>query len=407
MGEFFIPLNYLMSSTFRFHSQVNEVVPANAIYTFPNQSTKVNKQTVKLVPKNGSTFSPGNVLRIEFPSDNYLNVLNSVLQFDVEVTKTPILMSTILATNIIEDDCVAAPNSDSVVTIITGLGTGGATLNATANVAATSGATGITTLAAWTTAANTYNGCTLAVNRGGLVFTAVIATSDYTAITNTGGTATTICTGRAQSLYLSTPLACGQIEPGDIISIYTPHAFQRGGASNVIKRLKIAYGSLVLEDIPEYKTLVRILYECGVQKDFSTSHGQVVEGMYNSMPADNRVTALNGLNFAPEYSATRTAAMHTWVVGGGREAALGTTPVVHDIHTTRAAIQATQAAILSKGVVPGQDLAKLDLVPRSYVNSSNSISSTPSTLFNFGAKTFTLNLLSGILTQKKLLPLKW
>jgi hypothetical protein len=37
-----------MSSTFRYHSQVNEIVPANATYTFPTQSTKVNKQVTKV-----------------------------------------------------------------------------------------------------------------------------------------------------------------------------------------------------------------------------------------------------------------------------------------------------------------------------------------------------------------------
>jgi hypothetical protein len=38
---------------------------------------------VKLPPKNGATFTAGNIIRIEFPSDNYLNALNSTLQFDL------------------------------------------------------------------------------------------------------------------------------------------------------------------------------------------------------------------------------------------------------------------------------------------------------------------------------------
>lgn len=60
-----------MASTFKYHSQVDEVVPWQATYTFPTQATKVNKQTVKLVPKNGSTFTSGNIVRIEFPAGSF------------------------------------------------------------------------------------------------------------------------------------------------------------------------------------------------------------------------------------------------------------------------------------------------------------------------------------------------
>jgi hypothetical protein len=140
-----------MASTFKFHSQVNETVPWQAQYTFPTQATRVNKQIVKLPPKNGSSFTAGNIVRIEFPADNYLNVLNSVLSFDL----TP----------------------------------------------------------------------TFAVSTLGL---------------------------------------------------------PKQGAHSLIKRLRILYGSLVLEDIQEYSTLVRIFTDLGVQPEYTSSVGAILDGMGSS-----------------------------------------------------------------------------------------------------------------------------
>lgn len=151
-----------MSSTFKFHSQVNETVPWQAQYTFPTQSTKIQKQTVKLPPKNGSTFTAGNIMRIEFPADGYLNALNSFLQFDLRTTYT--------------------------------------------------------------------------------------------------GTAT------------------------------TGAKLGRQGAHSAIKRLRILYGSLVLEDIQEYATLVRIFTELGVQRDYLNTFGTVLDGMYDSHPDGAQLT---------------------------------------------------------------------------------------------------------------------
>lgn len=68
-----------MASTFKYHSQVDEVVPWQATYTFPTQATKVNKQTVKLVPKNGSTFNSGNIVRIEFPAGKNVDFIIIIL----------------------------------------------------------------------------------------------------------------------------------------------------------------------------------------------------------------------------------------------------------------------------------------------------------------------------------------
>lgn len=157
-----------MASTFKFHSQVNETVPWQAQYTFPTQATRVNKQIVKLPPKNGSTFSAGNIIRIEFPADNYLNVLNSVLSFDL----TP-----------------------------------------------------------------TFAGTSPTMN------------------------------------------------------------LPKHGAHSLIKRLRILYGSLVLEDIQEYSTLVRIFTDLGVQTAYAGSIGAVLDGMNASLTtATARTYCLNLLS---------------------------------------------------------------------------------------------------------------
>ncbi len=53
---------------------------------------------------------------------------------------------------------------------------------------------------------------------------------------------------------------------------------QQGGAHNVISRIRILYGSLVLEDIQQYKTIARMLYEVGASKGYLGSSGSIVDG---------------------------------------------------------------------------------------------------------------------------------
>ena len=79
-----------MSSSFKFHSAVPEIVPWQAQYKFPSQANKIRKQTVKLVPKNGSTFAQNQIIRFELPADGYCNMLNTALSFDV-VTALPLV----------------------------------------------------------------------------------------------------------------------------------------------------------------------------------------------------------------------------------------------------------------------------------------------------------------------------
>lgn len=73
-----------MSSHFKWYPANEEVVvPWNARYIFPTQANKAVKITPRIPPKNGMTFLPGNVIRIEFPAQGYVNPINTTLEFDV------------------------------------------------------------------------------------------------------------------------------------------------------------------------------------------------------------------------------------------------------------------------------------------------------------------------------------
>jgi hypothetical protein len=73
-----------MSSHFKWYPASEEVVvPWNARYSFPSQANKAVKITPRIPPKNGSVFNPGQVVRLEFPAQGYVNPLNTTLEFDV------------------------------------------------------------------------------------------------------------------------------------------------------------------------------------------------------------------------------------------------------------------------------------------------------------------------------------
>ncbi len=42
--------------------------------------------TPRIPPKNGSNFQPGQVIRLEFPAQGYVNPINTSLEFDVTLT---------------------------------------------------------------------------------------------------------------------------------------------------------------------------------------------------------------------------------------------------------------------------------------------------------------------------------
>lgn len=73
-----------MASHFKWYPSSEEViVPWNARYSYPSQANKALKMTPRIPPKNGASFLPGNVIRVEFPAQGYVNPLNTTLEFDV------------------------------------------------------------------------------------------------------------------------------------------------------------------------------------------------------------------------------------------------------------------------------------------------------------------------------------
>lgn len=79
-----------MSTHFKWYPAESEVVvPFNARYSFPSQANKAIKMTPRIPPKNAGTFSPGNVIRLEFPAQGYINPGKTTLEFDVQMLYNP------------------------------------------------------------------------------------------------------------------------------------------------------------------------------------------------------------------------------------------------------------------------------------------------------------------------------
>ena len=79
-----------MSTHFKWYPAESEVVvPFNARYAFPSQANKAIKMTPRIPPKNAQQFSPGNVIRLEFPAQGYVNPGKTTLEFDVQLLYTP------------------------------------------------------------------------------------------------------------------------------------------------------------------------------------------------------------------------------------------------------------------------------------------------------------------------------
>jgi len=75
-----------MASHFRWYPSESEVVvPFNARYSFPSQANKTVKITPRIPPKNAATFAPGQVIRLEFPAQGYVNPGKTTLEFDVAI----------------------------------------------------------------------------------------------------------------------------------------------------------------------------------------------------------------------------------------------------------------------------------------------------------------------------------
>lgn len=73
-----------MASHFKWYPSDEEVtVPFFARYSFPSQANKTTKLTPRIPPKAGGIFRPGDVIRLEFPAQGYVNPGNTTLEFDL------------------------------------------------------------------------------------------------------------------------------------------------------------------------------------------------------------------------------------------------------------------------------------------------------------------------------------
>jgi len=81
-----------MSFQFRWHPDESEIdIPQMACYPFPSQNLKAVKSTPKIAAKNGEVFGPGSAIILEFPSQGYVNGLNTTISFDVTLLNGNIL----------------------------------------------------------------------------------------------------------------------------------------------------------------------------------------------------------------------------------------------------------------------------------------------------------------------------
>lgn len=81
-----------MTSSYKFHNDIGEIVPFTARYSYPTQANKAWKSSVKIPPKNGTTWSStqyGASMAIDLPAQGYMNTQNSYLSFDVSLDVTP------------------------------------------------------------------------------------------------------------------------------------------------------------------------------------------------------------------------------------------------------------------------------------------------------------------------------
>jgi len=270
-----------MSSSFKFHSAVPEIIPWQAQYNFPSQSNKVRKQTVKLVPKNGYTFSQNQIVRFEFPADGYCNMLNTALSFDV----------------------------------------------------------------------------TTALNTG----------------TQSADDGTHHNTTLLPKPFVSLP---------------------RGGAHNYFKRVRVLYGSLVLEDIQEYKTLARMFTEMGVEKAYQASTGSILDG--------HSEAAMRNVDnpFAGQTIGTNTDDAVTDATFGANSVADNVTIESQQIGGT-VGLYSTTNSTFSPALVASTNAANTFQPVFSDIGQDNHASSKSVT------RTITIQLLTGLTSLKKLLPLKW
>lgn len=211
-----------------FHQNINSVVPWQATYSFPSQATQSRKQTVKLIPTTGTSYNPDTGSRriiFNLPSDGYWNAMNSAFSANLTMTET----------------LVEGFVKFSSGTFI------------------------------WCNAAGTA--ATLTEDEFGT--TAMLSVKFKGTLINM------VTTGVSTGGVFSGPLPLAV--PGEATvypaTIYTYGTrLQRGGGHELIKRVRIMYGGVPLEDIDEYGRLARHLVDCSVGEGYAASSGAILDG---------------------------------------------------------------------------------------------------------------------------------
>lgn len=226
-----------------FHSDVNNVAPWQATYSFPSQTTQSEKSMIKLNCKNGKpSFTQNDVIRFEFPSDQYLNALNSQISFDVVAGLQEFDEGQPVTLTIASSGTVFTIPSNSLNS------QGGNFTNPMAN-----------------NALNGYYICF--TDKYGL------ADSNYFLITDSA-TATVTTTLTIPELLKAASIGDGTYS----CTIYSGLVFQDGGAHALFSRIKVSYGGMVIEDIVDYNIISRLLLDCGVSRNFLHNTGAILEG---------------------------------------------------------------------------------------------------------------------------------
>lgn len=232
-----------------FHSDVNNIVPWQANYTFPSQATKADKSMVKIPAKTGGgAYSANQVIRFEFPSDQYLNPLNSEISIDVSVTD------------------VIPFSIASTLTITQSAGVYQYYLKGITDSA----------LVSSLSVANALRGYTLEFRGVGI--------DGLTHVINESGV---ITSGEVLIKFQDNGPKLNA--PGDyFVYVRSGLRLQDGGVHGMFRRLRVTYGGMVLEDIDDYNIISRMLIDAGVSRSYLHGAGAILEGTHATFLEDQK-----------------------------------------------------------------------------------------------------------------------
>lgn len=171
----------------------------------------------------------------------------------------------------------------------------------------------------------------------------------------------------------------GMMAPRPLNSIHT-----------MFRRMRILYGSLVLEDIQNYGGLVRMITNNAVESDYMNTAGAILEGMgSDAMRGGLHTPIARGMNLGNVLGNTSVTGASPYTVG----------PLAYNSGTWVDSAVNNTANDASKHSVPMPGQAAI------LNNAAWTVGQGGSP--NVVQHTYCINLMSGLLTQQKLIPLKW